>query len=88
MVVVAITFGIIFLAEVADTSGLVTLVLATRAWWSTRSKGSHDDVAPPLRTDQPRIASIAVSTASTTRRAAVARVTQRTGTTRAKRLPP
>jgi Ca2+/H+ antiporter, TMEM165/GDT1 family len=30
MVVVAITFGIIFLAEVADTSGLVTLVLATR----------------------------------------------------------
>ena len=30
MVVVAITFGLIFLAEVADTSGLVTLVLATR----------------------------------------------------------
>jgi Ca2+/H+ antiporter, TMEM165/GDT1 family len=30
MVVVAVTFGIIFLAEVADTSGLVTLVLATR----------------------------------------------------------
>jgi len=30
MVVVAITFGVIFLAEVADTSGLVTLVLATR----------------------------------------------------------
>jgi putative Ca2+/H+ antiporter (TMEM165/GDT1 family) len=30
MVTVAITFGIIFLAEVADTSGLVTLVLATR----------------------------------------------------------
>jgi predicted PurR-regulated permease PerM len=33
--------------------------MATRAWWSTRSKGPHDDVAPPLRTDQPRIASIA-----------------------------
>ena len=30
MVVVAVTFGIVFLAEVADTSGLVTLVLATR----------------------------------------------------------
>ena len=30
MVVDAVTFGIIFLAEVADTSGLVTLVLATR----------------------------------------------------------
>jgi putative Ca2+/H+ antiporter (TMEM165/GDT1 family) len=30
MVVVAVTFGVIFLAEVADTSGLVTLVLATR----------------------------------------------------------
>jgi Ca2+/H+ antiporter, TMEM165/GDT1 family len=28
--VIAVTFGIIFLAEVADTSGLVTLVLATR----------------------------------------------------------
>ena len=30
MTVIAVTFGIIFLAEVADTSGLVTLVLATR----------------------------------------------------------
>jgi Ca2+/H+ antiporter, TMEM165/GDT1 family len=30
MAVLAVTFGIIFLAEVADTSGLVTLVLATR----------------------------------------------------------
>jgi Ca2+/H+ antiporter, TMEM165/GDT1 family len=30
MAVFAVTFGIIFLAEVADTSGLVTLVLATR----------------------------------------------------------
>jgi putative Ca2+/H+ antiporter (TMEM165/GDT1 family) len=28
--VIAVTFGIIFLAEIADTSGLVTLVLATR----------------------------------------------------------
>jgi Ca2+/H+ antiporter, TMEM165/GDT1 family len=28
--VAAITFGLVFLAEVADTSGLVTLVLATR----------------------------------------------------------
>ena len=44
--------------------------------------------APQLRTNQPRIASIAVSTARTTRMAAVARVTQRTGTTRCKRLPP
>lgn len=30
MTVIAVTFGIIFLAELADTSGLVTLVLATR----------------------------------------------------------
>lgn len=30
MVVVAITFGIVFLAELVDTSGLVTLVLGTR----------------------------------------------------------
>lgn len=30
MTVVAITFGLVFLAEVADTSGLVTLVLASR----------------------------------------------------------
>ena len=30
MAVIAVTFGIVFLAEVADTSGLVTLVLATR----------------------------------------------------------
>src|SRR3954447_6730883 len=30
MGVLAVTFGIIFLAELADTSGLVTLVLATR----------------------------------------------------------
>ncbi len=30
MSVAAITFGLVFLAEVADTSGLVTLVLATR----------------------------------------------------------
>jgi putative Ca2+/H+ antiporter (TMEM165/GDT1 family) len=30
MGVIAVTFGIVFLAEVADTSGLVTLVLATR----------------------------------------------------------
>ncbi|GAA5127669.1 TMEM165/GDT1 family protein [Pseudonocardia adelaidensis] len=30
MTVIGITFGIIFLAEVADTSGLVTLVLASR----------------------------------------------------------
>lgn len=30
MAVLAITFGIVFLAEVADTSGLVTLVLGTR----------------------------------------------------------
>lgn len=30
MGVAAITFGLVFLAEIADTSGLVTLVLATR----------------------------------------------------------
>lgn len=30
MAVIGITFGIIFLAEIADTSGLVTLVLASR----------------------------------------------------------
>lgn len=30
MVVIAVTFGIVALAELADTSGLVTLVLATR----------------------------------------------------------
>jgi hypothetical protein len=73
------------LASGADTAGPSGRVHRYRSVGPLDSEGERRVAERPA---QPRIASIAVSTARTTRMAAATRVIHRTDTTRARRLPP